>query len=149
MNKIVQLTEYEYEQLKKRADLSTKTLEAEIKREMKDHCNLTVELKMDVGRDWDDVYHIKPVVYAHSGMYSDPDSKPFHNTVYALSYKEVGKIQAMVQKWMDKQIRKRYKLDLEMVNKCRARLQNQWKWNVLFLLLSLTGWLVACFAIFS
>ncbi len=149
MNKIVQLSEYEYEQLKKRADLSTKTLEEEIKREMKNHCNLTIELKMDVGRDWDDVYHIKPVVYAHSGIYSSPDSKPFQNSVSALSYKEVGKVQAAVQKWMEKQIRKRYKLDLEMVNKCRARLQNQWKWNVLFLILSLTGWLVACFAIFS
>lgn len=147
MNKIVQLSEWEYQELKREAELSAATLDAEIKREMKDHCNLTVEIKLDIGRDWDDVFHIKPVVSARSGSYSGSDD--YHNSVYALSYNEVGNIQRKITEWMEKQVRKRYKLDIDTVNKYRNKIQNQWKWNLFFLLLSLTGWLVACFVIFS
>jgi len=35
------------------------------------------------------------------------------------------------------------------VNKYRLALRNQWKWNTAFLILSLTGWLVALFLIFK
>lgn len=147
MNKIVQLSDWEYQQLKREAEMSAATLEAEIKREMNDHCNLTVEIKMDIGRDWDDVFHIKPVVKARSGSYTGSDD--YHNSVYALSYNEVRNIQGKITEWMEKQVRKRYKLDIDIVNKYNSKIQNQWKWNLFFLILSLTGWLVACFAIFN
>lgn len=147
MNKIVQLSEWEYQELKKEAELSAATMEAEIKREMKDHCNLTVELKMDIGRDWEDVFHIKPIVNAKSGYYSAKGS--FDDTAYALSYEEVSKVERKVIEWMEKQVRKRYKLDVDTVNKYNDRIRNQWKWNLFFLMLALAGWVVACFAIFS
>ena len=147
MNRIVQLSEWEYEQLKKEAEMTSATIDAEIKREMENHCNLTVVLKLELNRDWDDVFHIKPVVSARSGSYSSSDD--YHNSVYALSYNEVKKIQKKITEWMEKQVRERYKLDIETVNKYRIKIQNQWKWNLFFLLLSLTGWLVACFCFFS
>lgn len=147
MNRIVQLSEWEYDQLKKEAEMTSATIDAEIKREMENHCNLTVEVKMNIGRDWDDVFHIKPIVSARSGYYSTGGS--FADTKYALSYKEVSKVEGKIQTWMEKQVRKRYKLDIDTVNKYRDRLQNQWKWNLFFLILSLSSWLVACLCIFS
>lgn len=67
MNKIVQLTEYEYQQLKKEAEMTCAAMEAEIARGIEEHSKLSIDLKLDIGRDWEDVFHIKPVVYVSDG----------------------------------------------------------------------------------
>lgn len=146
MNKIVQPTDYEYQQLKKEADMTCATMEAEIMRGIEEHSKLSVDLKLDVGRDWDDVFHIKPVVYVSSSYY-DPgqgDDKVKH----AVSYEACRKIQGHIEKWMEEQIRKRYKLDIDTVNRYNHRMNTQVRWNVAYAIIALSGWLVACLSIF-
>ena len=132
MNKIVQLTDYEYQQLKKEADMTCAAMEAEIMRGIEEHSKLSVDLKLDVGRDWDDVFHIKPVVYVSSSYY-DP-GQGYDKVKHAVSYEE--------------QIRKRYKLDIDTVNRYNHRMNTQVRWNVAYTIIALSGWLVACLSIF-
>ncbi len=146
MNRIVQLSDYEYQQLKNEADMTTAVMDAEIERQIKDKAKLTVELKLDVGNDWEDVFHIRPIVHVRSG-YHHTEGKT--ETVSAVSYSACSKIAKHIEDWMKDSIRKRYKLDVDVVNAYRERMKNQWKWNTTFLLLSLTGWLVALFLIFK
>jgi len=146
MEKIVQLRESEYNRLKEQADMTQIAMDAEIEREIKDKCKLTIELRLDIGNDWDDIFHIKPFVTARSSGYSPENGKKY---VDALSYDACKKIANKIQSWMEKQIRGRYKVDVETVNKYRLALRNQWKWNTAFLILSLSGWLVALFLIFK
>lgn len=147
MNRIVQLSDWEYEELKKEAEMTAAAMDAEIERQIQDKCKLTVELKLNVGNDWNDVFSIKPVVYAHSGYHARKDYRG--ETVNALSYSACRDIADHIKKWMEETIRKRYKVDVDTINKSRKAQERQWKWNVLFLILSITGWLVSCFSIFS
>lgn len=146
MNKIVQLTEYEYQQLKKEADMTCAAMEAEIARGIEEHSKLSIELKLDVGRDWDDVFHIKPVVYVSSSHY-DP-GQGYAKVKRAVSYEACRKIQGHIEKWLEGQIRARYKIDISTINKYHEKMNNQVKWNFAYALIALSGWLVACFAIF-
>lgn len=146
MEKIVQLRESEYERLKEQADMTQVAMDAEIERVIKDKCKLTVELQMDVGNDWNDVFHIRPVVTARPGYYCKNGGENFVN---AISYDACRKIADKIKSWMEGQIRDRYKVDVETVNEYRLARKNQWKWNTAFLILSLTGWLVALFLIFK
>ena len=146
MNKIVQLTDYEYQQLKKEADMTCAAMEAEIMRGIEEHSKLSVDLKLDVGRDWDDVFHIKPVVYV-SPSYYDP-GRGYAEVKKALSYEACRKIQRHIEKWMEEQIRKRYKLDIDTVNRYNHRMNAQVRWNVAYAIIALSGWLVACLSIF-
>lgn len=145
MNKIIQLTDYEYQLLKKEADMTCATMEAEIMRGIEEHSKLSVDLKLDVGRDWNDVFHIKPVVNVSSSYY---DPHGYDKVKYAVSYKACRKIQSHIEKWMEEQIRKRYKLDIDTVNRYKHKMETQVRWNMVYALIALSGWLVACLSIF-
>lgn len=54
MEKIVQLRENEYNTLKKRADMNQAAIDKAMEQEIKKSCNITIELEMNVGRDWND-----------------------------------------------------------------------------------------------
>ena len=82
MNKIVQLTEYEYQQLKKEAEMTCAAMEAEIARGIEEHSKLSIDLKLDIGRDWEDVFHIKPVVYVSSSYYDTGKDSIRSNTQF-------------------------------------------------------------------
>jgi hypothetical protein len=92
MERIVQLTDYEYKRLKEQAEATQATIEEGIREGIKDACR---------------------------------------------------KIRDHVEKWLDQQIRKRYKVDVDTINKYRDRLSNQWKWNLVFFILSSSGWIAA------
>lgn len=62
MEKIVQLREYEYNALKERANMNQAAIDKAVEKEIKKSCNITIELEMNVGRDWNDVFSIKPYV---------------------------------------------------------------------------------------
>lgn len=145
MNKIVQLTEYEYQQLKKEADMTCAAMEAEIARGIEEHSKLSIDLKLDVGRDWNDVFNIKPVVYVKSSYYDT--GQGYGKEKYAVSYEACRKISRHVERWLEKQIRTRYKIDVDTINKYNERMNNQVKWNYAYALIALSGWLVASLAI--
>lgn len=67
MEKIVQLREYEYNALKERADMNQAAIDKAMEQEIKKSCNLTIQLKMDIGRDWNDVFSITAVCKCFSG----------------------------------------------------------------------------------
>ena len=146
MNKIVQLTEYEYQQLKKEAEMTCAAMEAEIARGIEEHSKLSIDLKLDIGRDWEDVFHIKPVVYVSSSYYDT--GQGFDKVKYAVSYDACRKISKHVEKWLENQIRTRYKIDVDTINKYNERMNNQAKWNYAYALIALSGWIVACLSIF-
>lgn len=139
MERIVQLTDYEYKRLKEQADATQATIEEGIKEGIKDACNLSVKLEMVVDKYWNDVITITPCVYVKSGFYQ-PSSKEI---IYAISYDACRKINDHIEQWLCRQIRKRYKFDIDTINKYRDRLSNQWKINTAFLILSSSGWLAA------
>ncbi len=74
MEKIVQLREYEYNALKERADMNQAAIDKAMEQEIKKSCNITIELEMNVGRDWNDVFSIKPYVDVSSGSYNPYNS---------------------------------------------------------------------------
>lgn len=146
MEKIVQLREYEYKALKEQADMTEVAFDKAMERAIKESCNLTIHLKMDIGRDWNDVFSIKPYADVSSGSYSP------HNTMSppkVLSYNACNKLAKRIQKWVEETVEKRYGFGIEQVNKYRRANENRWKWNTAFLILSLTGWFVALFLIFK
>lgn len=74
MEKIVQLRENEYNTLKKRADMNQAAIDKAMEQEIKKSCNITIELEMNVGRDWNDVFSVKPYVDVSSGSYNPYNS---------------------------------------------------------------------------
>lgn len=111
-------------------------MEAEIMRGIEEHSKLSVDLKLDVGRDWDDVFHIKPVVYVSSSHYDA--GQGFNKVKYAVSYEACRKISKHVERWLDNQIRTRYKIDIDTINKYNERMNNQAKWNYAYALIALS-----------
>ncbi len=146
MEKIVQLREYEYNALKERADMNQAAIDKAMEQEIKKSCNITIELEMNVGRDWNDVFSIKPYVDVSSGSYNPYNSI---EPPKVLSYDACKKLAVRIQRWMTETVEKRYGFSIEQVNKYRRANENRWKWNTLYLILSLSGWLVALFMIFK
>ncbi|WP_290233816.1 hypothetical protein [Bacteroides acidifaciens] len=146
MEKIVQLREYEYNALKEKADMNQAAIDKAMEKEIKKSCNVTIELEMNVGRDWNDVFSIKPYVAVSSGSYNPYNSI---EPPKVLSYEACKKLAVRIQRWMAETVEKRYGFSIEQVNKYRRANENRWKWNTLFLILSLSGWLVALFMIFK
>ncbi|WP_290382790.1 hypothetical protein [uncultured Duncaniella sp.] len=146
MEKIVQLREYEYNALKERADMNQAAIDKAMEQEIKKSCNLTIQLKMDIGRDWNDVFSIKPYVNASPGSYNPRNSM---DPPKVLSYSACDKLAARIKRWLEETVEDRYGFSIEQVNKYRRANENRWKWNTLFLILSLSGWLVALFMIFK
>lgn len=146
MEKIIQLREYEYNALKEKADMTDAEFAKAMEREIKKSCNLTIQLKMDIGRDWNDVFSIKPYVDVSSGSYNP------NNTIdppKALSYGACRKLEKRIHRWMTETVEERYGFGIKQVNKYRIANENRWKWNTFFLILSLSGWLVTLLAIFK
>ena len=146
MEKIIQLREYEYNALKEKADMKGKAFDKAMEKAIKESCNLTIQLKMDIGRDWNDVFSIKPYVDVDSGSYNPYNSI---NPPKVLSYEACNKLAKRIHRWMEETVEKRYGFGIEQVNRYRIANKNRWKWNAFFLILSLSGWLVALFAIFK
>lgn len=139
MERIVQLTDYEYKRLKEQADATQTTIEEGIREGIKDACNLTISLEMKIDRSWNDIVTITPCVYVKPASYQLSSKE----IIYAISNDACRKIRDHVEKWLDRQIRKRYKVDVDTINKYRDRLSNQWKWNLVFFILSSSGWIAA------
>ena len=139
MERIVQLTDYEYKRLKEQAEATQATIEEGIREGIKDACNLTISPEMEIDRSWNDIVTITPCVYIKPASYQLSSKE----IIYAISNDACRKIRDHVGKWLDQQIRKRYKVDVDTINKYRDRLSNQWKWNVVFLILSSSGWIAA------
>lgn len=139
MERIVQLTDYEYKRLKEQADATQATIEEGIREGIKDSCNLSVSLELEVDKNWNDVITITPCVYVKSGFFQSSSKE----IIYAISHDACRKINDHIEQWLDRQIRKRYKFDIDTINKYRDRLSNRWKINTAFLILSSSGWLAA------
>lgn len=139
MERIVQLTDYEYKRLKEQAEATQATIEDGIREGVKDACNLTISLEMEIDKSWNDIVTITPCVYIKPASYQLSSKE----IIYAISNDACRKIRNLVEKWLDQQIQKRYKVNVDTINKYRDRLSNQWKWNVAFLILSSSGWIAA------
>ena len=68
MERIVQLTDYEYKRLKKQAEAKQATIEG-IREGVKDACNLTISLEMEIDKSWNDIVTITPCVYIKPASY--------------------------------------------------------------------------------
>lgn len=135
MNSIIQLTEYEYNQLKKQADATRETINKAVAEEVKKLCNLELEVKMAVGLDWNDTFSIKP--YASLG------GNWVFGTDAPMDLDAALKIGKKVQKWMQEQIEGRYGFGIEQVNRYTKANKNRWKWMALWTILSASGWMAA------
>ena len=139
MERIVQLTDYEYKRIKEQAEATQATIEEGIREGIKDACNLTISLEMEIDKSRNDIVTITPCVYIKPASYQLSSKE----IICAISNDACRKIRDHVEKWLDQQIRKRYKVDVDTINKYRDRLSNQWKWNLVFFILSSSGWIAA------
>ena len=123
MERIVQLTDYEYKRL------GTLSLLAGI--------DLLTGLAVPVVSNTHKSSDFIKLLEKFDEMY------PTGEIIYAISHDACRKINDHIEQWLDRQIRKRYKFDIDTINKYRDRLSNRWKINAAFLILSSSGWLAA------
>lgn len=135
MNRIVQLSEYEYNQLKEQADATKESIDKTVSEEVKKLCNLELEVKMDIGRDWDDTFRIKP--------YASLDGKYIYGDKCVMDFDTAWTIGKRIQKWMEKMVEIRYGFDIKQVNSYTKANRNRWKWMALWTILSASGWVAA------
>ena len=134
MERIVQLTDYEYDLLKSQANATREEIKKQIQAEVEKNCNIKVELKMEVGRNQYDHFYIQPYASMIDACCGNHPVMDFDATY---------KLARRIQKWMKSEIEHRYGFGVKQVNKYIRANKNRWKWTMFYGILAASGWAVA------
>lgn len=136
MNKIIQLTEYEYNELCKKANANEEVIKAEAEKLFREHGAAYLDVKLDVGRDYTEDYRIDVTTYMSDirGAYG-----PFSNN--SLPDELRDKVQRIVKGYVIRRVERYFGKQIRDKNLYARKCEKLNKWILLSTVFAVIGWI--------